>query len=71
MKWKEQKMEVQRCALALRRANEEGKELSPAVFAKMAKFSVEEIEAIEAYLFYVSEGGGGADYMTTEDMNQK
>ena len=68
-KWQAQRIEVQKCAAALRKANEQGKEIPAAVFVAMAaKFTSEEIGAIDAYLMYVSEGKTGADYLTPDQM---
>jgi len=73
-KWGDQKIDVQRCGLAIVKANQAGKEIPMEFYLAMGKrFSVEEIEAIEAYstMRTLIPSGIGADYMNVDEMNQK
>ena len=75
-KWRDQSINCQRCAMALVKKSMRGEEVPDVVYQKMNEsFSLEEIEAIEAYhaLHVVADFAEikGCDYMTTEEMNQE
>ncbi len=70
--WREQRVDVQKCGQAIAKANREGKLIPDSVYDAMGKrFSADEIEAIESYIYYVSEGLTGADYLTPQEMEAR
>ena len=73
-KWSEQRIEVQKCAQTIVKANYAGKQIPDEFYTAMKIFSPDEIEAIEAYVAYKTfcgEYAPGADYMTAEQMEEK
>ena len=73
-KWNEQGINVQKCGIAIVKANMAGKELSHEFCTKMqTSFSSEELDIIEKYTTMKTLYPNiiGADYMTAQDMEKK
>ncbi len=71
MQWKDQKLNVIKCGMAIAKANLMGKEVPNQFYSAMSCFTADEIEAIETYVYYVSAGLAGADYLSPEEMEEK
>ena len=76
IKWRDQKIEVRKCGIAITKANSQGIVIPDEFYKKMTdNFSTDEIEAIETYVTYKTFCGPPesrlADYMTSEQMNEK
>ena len=74
MRWGDVRLEVSQVGWMLAKMNREGKELPEgALQAIIRKFSlsVAEMEILETYLFFVSEGFQGADYLSAQEMEKR